>query len=168
MNTISRYVRAGLGPAAIILPAWLLIGWTIFGHGVWGFVALIIVSIIATVGLLVVAALMYFRPSTRAAGRLDGLETIFALVIAVGLIWLGLWNSTSGIGAAIAIVGYLAAFWYSVRAWVTEIRGATERNASGSANRGTEDTGHNGDVIDIGEITVIEEETRVTRHDDTK
>lgn len=162
MDAISRYVRAGLGPAAIILPAWLLIGWTLFGHGVWGFIGLIILSALAVVGLFVITALFTLRPSNRATGRLSTVETWLAVAIAVGLIWLGLWNSTSGIGAAIAIIAYLAGFWYSVREWIRDFRAASA-SRFGGASAGTRN-----EVIDIGEVIVVEEDRQANGHDETR
>ncbi len=163
MDTISRIVRKALGPAAIIMPAWLLIGWTIFGHGVWGFIGLLIIAVIATVGLLIIAGLMYFRPSNRSRNGLDATETGLAAAIAIGLIWLGLWNASSGIGAAIAIVGFLAAFWYEVTAWMGEIRSAATGVGPTRAPRDRND-----DIIDIGEITVVEEDSHKRGYEDTK
>lgn len=148
MNALSRGVRSALAPAAIVLPAWLLIGWTVFGHGVWGFIGLLIVAGVSVLALLLLSAVLALRPSVRATGLLRPVEVVLLLSIAIGLVWLGFWGPSSGIGAAIAIAAYLAAFWAAIAAFAAEFRAGAR---PGAATRP-------GDVIDIGEITVVEED----------
>ncbi len=144
MQTFTRIVRRGLFPAALLLPCWLLIGWLLFGTGIWEFLGLLLLSAGLAVALLALAAAIAFRPSNRRTGTVTPTEAGLCLAIAAGLVWLGCWTSFSGIGGAVALLGWLAAFWYEVTRWTHE---------AGRAHPQREKR-----IVDIGEITVTEED----------
>jgi len=105
-------------PAAVVLPLWLLIGWGVFNAGGWAFLWVLFIAIPSVfVGQIVLTLLQRARPSareTRAASWWDVLgvgvwhaltialgfypQTWFpllltaAIVVALGLIWLMLWQ----------------------------------------------------------------------------
>lgn len=105
-------------PAAVVLPLWLLVGWGVFNAGGWAFLWVLFIAIPSVfVGQIVLTLLQRARPSareTRAASWWDVLgfgvwhvltiavgcypQTWFpllltgAIVVALALLWLMLWQ----------------------------------------------------------------------------
>ncbi|MEV7620649.1 MFS transporter permease [Microbacterium sp. NPDC089321] len=115
-------------PASLVLPAWMLVGWAIFGRNGWGLLWVLLMAIPGVlVTQLVLTLLTRSRPSVRAERAVSWLDvagfgvwhvlTILvgcfidgafpwlltaAIVTAVALLWLQLWqlwNEARGAGA---------------------------------------------------------------------
>ncbi|WP_182253087.1 MFS transporter permease [Microbacterium esteraromaticum] len=115
-------------PASLALPAWMLVGWAIFGRNGWGLLWVLLMAIPGVfVTQLILTLLTRSRPSVRAERAVSWLDvagfglwhvlTILvgcfidgafpwlltaAIVVAVGMLWMQLWqlwNEARGTGA---------------------------------------------------------------------
>lgn len=116
-------------PAAVVLPLWIFIGWAIFGQSVWGLLWVLLMAMPAVfVGQLVLTLLTRSRPSVRAERALSwwdvaGFTVWHVLTIAVALFIDGGfgWLLTGAIVAAIGL------FWLQLWQLWNEARGAGVR-----------------------------------------
>lgn len=121
-------------PAAAVLPLWLLVGWGIFNAGAWSFVWVLFIAVPSVlIGQLVLALLVRARPTVRASRAVSWWDVLgfsvwhaatiavgffpervfvplllLAVVTAVGLFWLSLWqlwNDARGTLRRYSIVG---------------------------------------------------------------
>lgn len=114
-----------LFPAAVVLPAWLLVGWGVFGGGAWSFLGLLILCPVLFIALGVVSAIVYARPSVRVARALTWRDAgVFALWYAA-IIGFGFFGPAAPWFAVAGILAGLCAFWWSILQFVADAaRGA--------------------------------------------
>lgn len=115
-----------LVPSAFVLPLWLLIGWGVFDAGGWAFLWVLFIAIPSVLlGQLVLTVLVRARPSVRLSRAVSwwdvaGFTLWHALTIVVGCYpesWFGL--SLTG-----AVVVAVALFWLSLWQLWNEARGS--------------------------------------------
>lgn len=99
--------------AVVVLPAWLLVGASVFGVSGWMVLGSFFGGVLLGIGLLVVALLIYARKDVRAARAVSwadvGVLTLWhALIVALGFT-----ASSSGLPVLVVVVG-LAAFWFVI------------------------------------------------------
>lgn len=115
-----------LFPAAVVLPLWLLIGWGIFNAGGWAFLWVLFIAIPSVfLGQLVLTLLVRARPSvreTRAVSWWDvgGFALWHVLTIAVGC-YPQTWFPLLLAGAIVTAIGL---FWLMLWQLWSEARGA--------------------------------------------
>jgi hypothetical protein len=113
-----------LFPSAVILPAWLLVGWAAFSQGSgWSFLGLLILCPVLFIVMLAVGGIIMARRSVRQARAVSwydaGLLAGWHLsVIAFGFFPRG---ATSWL-AVLAILFFLGLFWMALYQLVTETR----------------------------------------------
>jgi len=99
--------------AVLVLPAWLLIGASLFRSSGWAVLGSFFGGILLGLGLLIVAMLMYARSEVRAERALSwadvGVLTLWHAVI----ISLGFTAGVTGLPILVIIAG-LAVFWFGV------------------------------------------------------
>lgn len=119
---IRRAFRYGQFIAAFALPAWLLIGWSVFGGGGWQLVGLLIVCPILAVAMLAVSAIVAVRKEVRrnrAVSWLDvGILTLWYLTIGFA----GTFGPATGLLEFGTVLVGLVAFWLVVWELVAETR----------------------------------------------
>ncbi|WP_158863702.1 hypothetical protein [Leifsonia sp. AG29] len=149
-----------LFPAAIVLPAWLLIGWAAFSQGSgWSFLGLLILSPLLFVTLLLVAGLLVARRSVRESRAVSwydvGLLTAWhASIIAFGFFPPGVTPWLAVLGIAL----FLAAFWVALWELVRETRVRVQATfAAYEQLARPRETAPTQEPIDEGEYIVIEE-----------
>ncbi|QAY61153.1 MFS transporter permease [Microbacterium protaetiae] len=123
-----------LYPAAIVLPAWMLIGWAIFNAGGWTFLGVLLIAAPAVlVGELIITLLIRARPTVRAERAVSwwdvlGVTVWHGLVIAFGCfiepVFLAILLA--------AVVAFLVIFWSSLRQLWGEARGSIRRGWAGT------------------------------------
>jgi hypothetical protein len=130
---LRRIFSRWLWPAAFVLPAWLLIGWGISGAGGWAFLWVLFVALpsvfLAQAGFTL---LNRARPSVRRTGAVSWLDVAgfgvwHVLTVVVGLFapaWFGL-------SLVLAIVAALGVLWLQV--WQLWREASLARTAAGSA-----------------------------------
>ena len=123
-----------LFPAAIVLPAWLLIGWAVFNASGWAFLGILFIAAPAVlVGELVLALLIRARPAVRAQRAVSwwdvlGLTVWQALVVLFGCFI----QPVSFAVLTAAIIVFLAVFWSSLAQLWNGARGSLRRMAPGT------------------------------------
>ncbi|NEN06686.1 hypothetical protein G3T36_12490 [Diaminobutyricibacter tongyongensis] len=149
-----------LFPSAVILPAWLLVGWAIFGGGGWTFLGLLIACPVLFIAMLVIGGIVRARRSVRDAKAVSWYDVGLLAAWHLSIIAFGFF--IAGVSGWIAVLGILlglATFWVSLWELLVETRervqqtfDAYERAAQPGA-MGRPDPG----VVDGGEYIVIEE-----------
>ena len=76
-----------------MLPAWLFVGWGFFGGGGWGFLGLLITAPIVFVALLVIALIVYARPTVRRTRAVSWKDVALYVVLHGSIIGLGFFGS---------------------------------------------------------------------------
>lgn len=102
-SSVSLDIRRGffswLLPAALVLPAWLFIGWGLSGSGAWAFVWVLFMAVPSVaVGQLLATLLVRVRPSVRRERALSWAD--------VGIF--SLWH------ALIVVVGFFPQSWFAL------------------------------------------------------
>ncbi|MEQ6898612.1 MFS transporter permease [Microbacterium sp. KR10-403] len=121
-------------PAAIVLPAWLLVGWAVFNASGWAFLGILFVAAPAVlVGELVLALLIRARPTVRTERAVSwwdvlGLTVWHALIIVFGCFI----QPVSFAVLVAAIIVFLAVFWSSLAQLWNGARGSLRRMSSGT------------------------------------
>lgn len=103
-----------LFPAVVVLPAWTLIGWGIFGHGGWALLGLLIAAPIMAIALLVVGLVIAMRPTVRRAKALSWTDVAVLTVWYACLIGFGFFGDTTTLFAVLGVAAALTAFWLSI------------------------------------------------------
>lgn len=157
-----------LFPSAVVLPAWLLVGWAAFSEGSgWSFLGLLVLCPILFIAMLVVGGIVMARRSVRQSRAVSWYDVVLFGLWHVAIIAFGFFpHGVSGWLAVAGILLFVALFWVSLwelltetRARVQETFAAYERAAQPRQVRYPDSRGR-GDAIDGGEYIVIEE-----RHD---
>lgn len=144
--------------AAFALPIWLFVGWAIFGGRGIDFVALLIGGPLLTIGMLVVAAVTFFRKSVRTSRVVSWLDIVVVGVWQAVIIALGFFTVASSWLAVFTVLIGLAALWSAVWQLVSETRrrintvlGSLDAEAQRRAGRSTSAPLDGGDMIVIDE-----------------
>jgi len=100
--------------AVLVLPAWLLVGASVYGSGGWDVVGSFFTGLVVGVGLLAVSLIFFARKevrSTRTVSWADvGILTLWhALIVAMGFTY----GVAPGLAALVILVG-LGAFWFAI------------------------------------------------------
>jgi hypothetical protein len=119
---IRRAFYSVLFPAAVLLPAWMLIGSAVFGGGGWQTLGTLLASIVLFVALAAISGIVFARPGVRAAKAVSWLDVAVLAVIAASAITLGFDTAASTAVTVVLIVGVIGGFWAVVWEFLTEAR----------------------------------------------
>lgn len=100
--------------AVLVLPAWLLVGASVYGSGGWDVVGSFFTGLVVGVGLLAVSLIFFARTEVRSTRRVSwadvGILTLWhTLIVAMGFTY----GVASGLAALVILVG-LGAFWFAI------------------------------------------------------
>jgi hypothetical protein len=112
--------------AAVVLPAWILLGWALWGQK-GEFVGLAIATPFLVLALLAVAGLTYARKSVRSTRTVSWLDVGIAGVWHAVVIGAGFFGPATGALAALSLALGIAAFWSVAWQLVTETRKRVRR-----------------------------------------
>lgn len=101
--------------AALILPAWLFVGWSVFGPDGWPFLVLLVVCPVLAVALLVVGLLNLGRASARAERAVSWLDVTLLAAWHATLVGVGFYGPANNWLILLSVLLGLTAFWAS--AW---------------------------------------------------
>jgi hypothetical protein len=101
-------------PAALVLPAWLLVGWGIFGSGGWSFLGLIILCPVLFIALIAVALIIFARSGVRSARAVSWRDVGLLAAWHASIVAFGFFTPASGWVAVAGILLGLAAFWITL------------------------------------------------------
>ena len=108
---IRRAFRTWMVIAAVVLPIWPLVGWGIFGGGGWAFLGLLISMPILFLAMMVVAGLIWARPTVRRERAVSWADVGILTLWHVSVIGFGLFGPASNAFAVLGVIVGLAAFW---------------------------------------------------------
>ena len=149
-----------LFPSAVILPAWLLIGWAIFGSGGWAFLGLLIACPILFIAMLAVGGIISARKSVRDARAVSWYDVGLLAAWHIAIIAFGFF--VTGASSWIAVIGILlglATFWVSLWELLVETRERVQVTFDAYERAAQPDQVRRPDpgFVDGGEYIVIEE-----------
>lgn len=108
--------------AALALPAWLLVGWSIFGGGGLQLIGLLIVCPILAIAMLAVSAIISVRKEVRATRALSWLDAGILALWYLAIALAGTFGPATGLlEFAVVLIG-LGAFWLVVWELIAETR----------------------------------------------
>jgi hypothetical protein len=108
--------------AVVVLPAWLLVGWALFGTGGWELLLVVIAAGALGVGLLVALGLVRARRSVRESRAVSALDAAVLGVLTLAVIGTGTYSAISTWCAVVAVLAAVALVALAVRQLVTEAR----------------------------------------------
>ena len=109
-------------PAAVVLPAWLLIGWTIFGGIGWELLGVVLGSVLLTLSMLAICGIIFARKDVRTQRALSWVDVALLAAWQGTVIALGFFSeATTGLVVAIILITLLA-FWSAIVQLVVEAR----------------------------------------------
>ncbi|TAJ47130.1 MAG: MFS transporter [Herbiconiux sp.] len=109
-------------PAAVILPAWILIGWGIFSATGWQIIGLIVGVMMLTVAMLATAGLIFARKDVRAEKAVSWLDVGLLTVLHGLIIAVGFFTPATALLGTLAVVAVIALFWSGIIQLVVETR----------------------------------------------
>ncbi len=100
--------------AAFVLPAWLFVGWGIWGESAWGILGLLIAAPASFLSLIVVAGVTAARATARQERAVSWIDVGIMTAWHLALIGVGFSGPTAGTFAVFAVLLALVAFWSAV------------------------------------------------------
>ncbi|WP_374947151.1 hypothetical protein, partial [Agreia sp.] len=119
---IRRAFYSVLFPAAVLLPAWMLVGSAIFGGGGWQTLGVLLASIVLFVALAAIAAIVFARPGVRTSKAVSWLDVAILSVISASAITLGFDTVASTAATVVLILAVIGGFWGAIWQFFTEAR----------------------------------------------
>ncbi|MEF2978764.1 MFS transporter [Subtercola sp. YIM 133946] len=115
-------------PAAfVVLPLWVLIGWSVFGGSAWQFLLVLLSCGVLALSLAGVGMLNFTRKQVRAERALSWPDAALAIAWHAAIIAVGFLTPATTILAVAVVVLGLAAFWVSI----VELARETRRRVQG-------------------------------------
>lgn len=108
--------------AAFVLPAWLLVGWGLFGGGGLAFVLVVCGSIALAVAMLVVGGLTVARRSVRTARAVSWVDVGVLAAWYAAAVAVGFYLSWGGVLVVVAMLLALVGFWTAAAQLFSETR----------------------------------------------
>jgi len=109
-------------PAAVILPAWILVGWGVFAATGWQIIGLIVGVLMLTVAMLATAGLIFARKDVRAERAVSWLDVALLTVLHGLVIAVGFFTPATALLGTLAVVAVIALFWSGIVQLVMETR----------------------------------------------
>ncbi|MEO8908220.1 MAG: hypothetical protein ABI310_09110 [Microbacteriaceae bacterium] len=145
--------------AAVVLPAWLLVGWAVFGSSGWGLFGLVLVCPVAFIALLTVALLNYARTSVRAARAVSWRDVGILAAWHLSIVGIGFFGAGGAWFAFAAVILAIFAFWYALWALVTDTgrRVAAAFAPVAGEDQGSADLGPQGSFAQDAPVIIVQE-----------
>lgn len=119
---IRRAFFYGQFPAAVILPAWILVGWGLFAATGWQIIGLIVGVMMLTVGMLATAGLIFARKDVRAERAVSWLDVGLLTVLHGLIIAVGFFTPVTALLGTLSVVAVIALIWSGIIQLVVETR----------------------------------------------
>ena len=147
-------------PAAVILPAWILVGWGVFAATGWQILGLIVGVMMLTVGMLATAGLIFARKDVRAEKAVSWLDVVLLVLLQGLVISVGFFTPATAILGTLTVVALIALFWSSVVQLVVETRKRVRSAIAGFEEQATRIQNPRRPARIDGEYIVIETDAR--------
>ncbi|MFB2597206.1 hypothetical protein ACEXQE_05375 [Herbiconiux sp. P17] len=109
-------------PAAVILPAWILVGWGVFAATGWQIIGLIVGVMMLTVAMLATAGLIFARKDVRAERAVSWLDVGLLTVLQGLIVAVGFFTPATALLGTLSVVAVIALFWSGIIQLVVETR----------------------------------------------
>lgn len=150
-----------LFPSAVVLPAWLLVGWAAFNQGSgWSFLGLLVLCPILFVAMLVVGGIVMARRRVREQRAVSWRDVGLLAAWHLSIIGFGFFvPGATGWFAVLGILLFVATFWVTVWELLRETRERVQLTfeAYQRAAQPRQVPNPAGASVDDGEYIVIEE-----------
>ncbi|MCU1438096.1 MAG: hypothetical protein JWP66_1183 [Naasia sp.] len=143
--------------AIVVLPAWLLLGWAIWGSA-GTFAAIALATPFLVLALIGVAGITYARKSVRSSRTVSWLDVGVAGAWHLAVVGVGFFSPATSVFAALAVALAIAAFWSAAWQLVTETRKRVKKVFE-AIDRAGRPTGAVQPPMDAGEYIVISPST---------
>ncbi len=159
---VRRVVYRLLFPLAVILPVWVLVGRGILIDGIgWGFLVYLVASPILFVALVVISALVVWRPGVRQERAVSAWDAAVFVALWLVLVAAGFVAHPAIVAAAVVLV--LGAFWFTVWELLAESRRRLQAamddiDATLGGARASMPPTARPRPVDIGEVIVVTSE----------
>ncbi|MEV8215150.1 hypothetical protein [Leifsonia sp. NPDC077715] len=113
-----------LFPSAVVLPAWLLIGWAAFSQGSgWSFLGLLVLCPILFLAMLVVGGIVMARRSVRERRAVSWWDVLLIALWDLTIVGFGFFiPGATGWFAVLGILLFIATFWVALWELLRETR----------------------------------------------
>jgi hypothetical protein len=108
--------------AFVVLPLWVLIGWSVFGGQVWQFLIVMLSCGVLALAMAAVALLVFARKGVRQTRTLSWLDVGVLTAWHLSIVAVGFFLPAGSIIAVAALLLGLAAFWSSIAQLVGETK----------------------------------------------
>jgi hypothetical protein len=119
---IRRAFYSVLFPAAVLLPAWLLVGSAVFGGGGWQTLGTLLAGIALFVALAAICGVVFARPGVRASRAVSWIDVGILTVISASAITVGFDTAATTAATVVLIISVIGGFWAAVWQFYTEAR----------------------------------------------
>jgi hypothetical protein len=150
---IRRAFYFALFPAAAVLPAWLLVGWAIFGGGGWALLGVLLGSLALFIAMVATSGLIIARTTVRAERAVSWPDVALQLLNYLAIAALGFFPPVGSALVVLVILLSIGTFWTVAWELFTDARRRMRQAFAGFENNGQPNiTGIRAD----GEYIVIE------------
>ncbi|TXK17030.1 MFS transporter [Homoserinibacter sp. GY 40078] len=156
---VRRVVYRLLFPLAFVLPLWVLIGRGILLDGIgWDFLVYLFACPVLFVALVVVGALLVWRPGAREQKAVSGWGSAVMIALWVALVASGFVAHPALVAASVVLV--LVAFWLAVWELIAEGRRRLQAvmDDVNATTRGARASVPPQRTVDLGEVIVVTSE----------
>ncbi|RFA08714.1 hypothetical protein B7R54_05335 [Subtercola boreus] len=108
--------------AVVVLPLWVLIGWSVFGGQVWQFLIVMLSCGVLALAMAAVALLTFARKQVRLTRTVSWQDMLVVALWQVSIIAVGFFFPAGSIIAVASVVLGLVAFWSSIAQLLGETR----------------------------------------------
>ena len=146
--------------AAILLPAWVLTGWAIWGAGASQLLSLIIFVPAMAISMLAVAAITYVRKSVRESAAVSWLDVAILTGWHAAIIAVGFFTPATSLLRVLAALIAVGAFWAAIWQLVGDTRRRVKKVFDSFSSFGQPAAGPSavrGAPIQAGEYIVIDQ-----------
>jgi hypothetical protein len=165
---IRRAFYFALFPAAAVLPAWLLVGWALFGAGGWGLLGVLLGSLALFIGMMATSALIIARATVREQRAVAWPDVGLQFLNYAAIAALGFFPPVGSVLVVLVILLSIATFWIVLWELFADMRQRVRTVFAGFENaaqsQGTAAPGIRAD----GEYIVIETSTTAKPDQDSR
>lgn len=156
---IRRAFYFALFPAAAVLPAWLLVGWALFGGGGWALLGVLLGSLALFISMVATSALIIARTTVRAERAVSWPDVGLQFLNYAAIAALGFFPPVGSALVVLVILLSIGTFWTVAWELFTDARRRMRQAFAGFEANGQPNTpGIRAD----GEYIVIETSTTAT------
>lgn len=119
---IRRAFYYALFPAALVLPAWSLVGWGLFGNLGWELLGVMLGAGVLAIAMLGLSGIIVARASVRQNKAVSWIDAGILTLLYAAVIGLGFYTSYGTLLIVGTVLSLIALFWLSIGQLFVEAR----------------------------------------------